>query len=53
MNTKEINSIAENAQMIVCGYAFSRAENHFIRVVNLHAPFRKIEKGATLARVAP
>lgn len=28
--------------MIVCGYAFSEAENHFIRVVNLHAPFHAL-----------
>lgn len=42
MNKKEINSIAENAQMIVCGYAFSETENHFIRVVNLHAPFHAL-----------
>ncbi len=38
MNAEEINSIAEKAQMIVCGYAFSETEKHFTRVVSLHAP---------------
>lgn len=28
--------------MIVCGYAFSETENHFIRIVNLHAPFHAL-----------
>mgnify|MGYP006886761742 CR=1 FL=1 len=38
MNENEIKAIAEKAQMIVCGYAFSQTEEGFIRVVNLHAP---------------
>lgn len=38
MNTTEINKIAESADMIVCGYAFSHTENGFIRSINLRAP---------------
>lgn len=38
MNSMEINKIAENADMIVCGYAFSHTENGFVRAINLHPP---------------
>ena len=38
MNSMEINKIAENADMIVCGYAFSHTENGFVRAINLHVP---------------
>lgn len=39
MKTTEINAIAENARLIVCGYAFSETDNSFIRAVSLHAPY--------------
>ena len=42
MNPIEINKIAENADMIVCGYAFSHTENGLVRAVNLHAPYRAL-----------
>lgn len=42
MNENEIKEIAENAEMIVCGYAFSQTEEGFVRVVNLHAPFHAL-----------
>lgn len=42
MNVTEINSIVDKAQMIVCGYAFSQAENGFIHIVNLHAPYHAL-----------
>lgn len=38
MNSMEINKIAESADMIVCGYAFSHTENGFVRAINLHPP---------------
>lgn len=33
MNEEEIKIVAENAMMIVCGYAFSKTEEGLIRVV--------------------
>ena len=36
MKEEEIKTVAENAMMIVCGYAFSKTEEGFIRVVYLH-----------------
>ncbi len=38
MNPIDIKKIADNAQMIVGGYAFSQTEEGFIRVLHLHAP---------------
>lgn len=38
MTEREINNIANEALMIVCGYAFTQNEDGFMRVVNLHAP---------------
>ena len=37
MKEEEIKIVAENAMMIVCGYAFSKTEEGLIRVVYLHA----------------
>ena len=45
MKTTEINAIAEKAQLIVCGYAFSEMENNFIHIVNLHAPHHALVMG--------
>lgn len=42
MNENERIAIAENASMIVGGYAFSQTEENFIRIVNLHAPFHDL-----------
>lgn len=42
MDTTEINKIVENANMIVCGYAFSHAENGFVRVINLRPPYHAL-----------
>lgn len=39
MNEEEIKIVAENAMMIVCGYAFSKTEEGLIRVVYLHPPY--------------
>ena len=38
MNQIDIEKIADSAQMIVDGYAFSQTEEEFIRVLNLHTP---------------
>ena len=37
MNTEKIRELADNAEVIICGYAFSKCENG-ISVVNLNAP---------------
>lgn len=42
MNEEEIKIVAENAMMIVCGYAFSQTEEGFIRVVYLHPPYHAL-----------
>ena len=42
MNTTEISKIAECAEMIVCGYAFSHTGNGFIRAIHLHAPYHAL-----------
>lgn len=42
MNPIEISKIVENADMIVCGYAFSHTENGFVRAINLHAPYHAL-----------
>ncbi len=42
MKKTEIDTIAENARLIVCGYAFSETDNGFIRAVSLHAPYHVI-----------
>lgn len=42
MDTNEKNAIVEQAQMIVCGYAFSQTDEGFVRVVNLHAPYHAL-----------
>lgn len=51
MNEKKIKAIAESAELIVCGYAFSQTAEGVIRVVNLHAPFHALvmsKKGETI-----
>ena len=51
MNTNDIQEIAEKAEMIVCGYAFSQTEEGFVRVVGLHAPYHALvmtKEGETL-----
>lgn len=42
MNENERIAIAESANMIVGGYAFSLTEDNFIRIVDLHAPFHAL-----------
>lgn len=37
MNTEKIKELADNAEVIICGYAFSKCENGF-SVLNLNAP---------------
>lgn len=39
MNTINRNKIAEKADMIVCGYAFSHKEDGNVSIVSLHAPY--------------
>ena len=38
MTENELENIVSNAQMIVCGYAFTQNEDGFMHVVNIHAP---------------
>ena len=38
MSEKELMDIAENAKMIVNGYAFSLDEDGFVRILNLECP---------------
>lgn len=38
MLEKDILSVAENAKMIVSGYAFTECEDGFIRILNLQHP---------------
>lgn len=38
MSDKQIQEIAENAKIIVSGYAFSIMENGFISILNLEDP---------------
>ena len=38
MSEKELMDIAENAKMIVNGYAFSLDEDGFVRILNLEHP---------------
>ena len=42
MKEEEIKTVAENAMMIVCGYAFSKTDEGFIRVVYLHPPYHAL-----------
>ena len=42
MKEEEIKAVAEKAMMIVCGYAFSKTEEGFIRVVYLHPPYHAL-----------
>ena len=38
MREEDITYIADNANFIVCGYAFSRQEDGFICILNLNHP---------------
>ena len=38
MNKEELYNIIENANMIVCGYAFSKLEDGNIRVLHIRPP---------------
>jgi len=38
MSLEEINAVCVSADMIVCGYAFSRIDGSKIRVVQLQSP---------------
>lgn len=38
MSTKEIENIADNADMIVSGYAFTKRDDGFISILNLNHP---------------
>ena len=38
MREEEITYIADNANFIVCGYAFSKREDGFIEILNLNHP---------------
>ena len=38
MTTNDVEQIAANAIMIVCGYAFMKMENGYTRIVNLQVP---------------
>ena len=42
MKEEEIKAVAEKAMMIVCGYAFSKTEEGFIRVVYLHPRYHAL-----------
>lgn len=38
MNKEELETISSNADMIVCGYAFSKTEDSNIRIIDLREP---------------
>ena len=38
MSEQEVKLIAEKAKFVVCGYAFSLADNGFINILNLNHP---------------
>ena len=38
MHEREIKRLADEAKMIVCGYAFSFREDGLIRIMDLHHP---------------
>lgn len=42
MNPEEINKVCDNADMIVCGYAFSRMEGMKIQILQIHPPFHAL-----------
>lgn len=42
MNKEELETISSNADMIVCGYAFSKTEDSNIRVFDLREPHHAI-----------
>ena len=42
MTANNIEQIASNAIMIVCGYAFMKMENSSIRIVCLRAPYHAL-----------
>ncbi len=42
MSPNEINTICANADMIICGYAFTKKEDTNIHVVQLQHPFHAL-----------
>lgn len=42
MSLDEINTIRSNANMIVCGYAFTRMEDTSIHVIQLNHPYHAL-----------
>ena len=42
MNEDEILKAAENANMIVCGYTFTKTKDNYIRVLNIRPPFHAL-----------
>ena len=42
MNKEELYNIIENANMIVCGYAFTKSEDGNIRVLNIRPPYHAL-----------
>lgn len=42
MTANNIEQIASNAIMIVCGYAFMKMDNSNIRIVSLQAPYHAL-----------
>lgn len=42
MNLDEIKAIRSNADMIVCGYAFTKKEDANIQIINLSHPYHAL-----------
>ena len=42
MSLDELNNIRSKAEMIVCGYAFSRMDDCNIRILHLKSPFHAL-----------
>ena len=42
MNEEQLKAIADEADLVVDGYAFTTCEDGFIRVLNLRAPHRAV-----------
>ena len=42
MNEREILKTVENANMIVCGYAFTKTKDGNIRILNIQPPYHAL-----------
>lgn len=42
MSLDEINKVCNNADMIVCGYAFTKKEDRKIQILQIHPPYHAL-----------